>query len=93
MPNFNQNNNRQKNKMNNQFNAVQVVDATGLACPLPLLKLKLGLNQLASGEVIQLLATDAGSQRDVVSFAKLAGHRLVNQQQQDGVFSYWLAKA
>ena len=74
------------------MNETLVVDATHLSCPMPLLKLKLGLNQLASGEIIKLIATDAGSQRDIPAFAKLAGHNLLGQQQQQGVFYYWLAK-
>lgn len=40
------------------------LDASGLNCPLPLLKAKLELNRLASGAVLKVIATDAGSQRD-----------------------------
>ena len=50
------------------------LDATGLSCPLPLLKAKLELNRLVSGAVLKVTATDAGSQRDFRAFARLAGH-------------------
>lgn len=40
------------------------LDASGLNCPLPLLKAKLELNRLPSGGVLKVIATDAGSQRD-----------------------------
>ncbi len=69
------------------------VDASGLNCPLPLLKAKLALNGLASGAVLKVIATDAGSQRDFRAFAKLAGHQLVHEEVGDGVYRYWLRKA
>ncbi len=69
------------------------LDARGLACPLPLLKAKLALNQLGSGQVLKVVATDAGSQRDLNAFARLAGHRMLHEEQQDGEFRYWLQKS
>ncbi|MDE1168032.1 MAG: sulfurtransferase TusA family protein [Pseudomonas sp.] len=69
------------------------LDASGLNCPLPLLKAKLQLNGLGSGAVLKVIATDAGSQRDFRTFAKLAGHTLLHEQVQAGVYTYWLKKA
>ncbi|MEX6504688.1 sulfurtransferase TusA family protein [Pseudomonas zhanjiangensis] len=69
------------------------VDATGLSCPLPLLKAKLELNRLASGAVLKVTATDAGSQRDFRAFAQLAGHHLLREDVDGGVYRYWLRKA
>ncbi len=68
------------------------VDAQGLACPMPLLKAKLALNALPVGGVLKVLATDAGSQRDFHSFAKLAGHCLLHETLEQAVFTYWLRK-
>ncbi|GLK91432.1 sulfurtransferase TusA family protein [Pseudomonas turukhanskensis] len=69
------------------------LDASGLNCPLPLLKAKLELNRLASGAVLKVIATDAGSQRDFRAFATLAGHTLLHEEVVDGVYRYWLRKA
>ncbi|MBX9755242.1 MAG: sulfurtransferase TusA family protein [Pseudomonadaceae bacterium] len=69
------------------------VDASGLSCPLPLLKAKLALNGLASGELLKVTATDAGSQRDFRTFARLAGHELLHEDEAGGVYRYWLRKA
>jgi TusA-related sulfurtransferase len=69
------------------------VDASGLNCPLPLLKAKMELNRLASGAVLKVRATDAGSQRDFRTFAKLAGHTLLLETTEEGVYTYWLRKA
>lgn len=68
------------------------VDAQGLACPMPLLKAKLAMNSMPVGAVIKVLATDAGSQRDFRSFARLAGHSLLHEAVEQAVFSYWLRK-
>ncbi|CAM3724794.1 sulfurtransferase TusA family protein [Pseudomonas wadenswilerensis] len=69
------------------------LDASGLNCPLPLLKAKMELNRLASGAVLKVIATDAGSQRDFRTFAKLAGHTLLLEEVEAGVYRYWLKKA
>ncbi|MCI3944404.1 hypothetical protein K0038_01417 [Pseudomonas syringae] len=69
------------------------LDASGLNCPLPLLKAKMELNGLASGAVLKVIATDAGSQRDFRTFARLAGHALIHEEVEAGVYRYWLRKA
>jgi TusA-related sulfurtransferase len=69
------------------------LDASGLNCPLPLLKAKMELNRLASGAVLKVIATDAGSQRDFRTFARLAGHTLLLEEEEAGVYRYWLKKA
>jgi TusA-related sulfurtransferase len=69
------------------------LDASGLNCPLPLLKAKMELNRLTAGSVLKVTATDAGSQRDFRTFAKLSGHVLLHEESADGVYRYWLRKA
>ena len=69
------------------------VDACGLNCPLPLLKAKMALNGLKSGEVLKVQATDGGSQRDFRTFARLSGHQLIGEEVAGEVFRYWLRKA
>lgn len=69
------------------------LDASGLNCPLPLLKAKMELNKLKSGAVLKVIATDAGSQRDFRTFARLAGHTLLREEDEAGVYRYWLKKA
>ena len=69
------------------------LDAVGLACPMPLLKAKLELNRLARGQVLMVTATDPGSQRDFRSFAQMAGHTLLREEEGEGLYRYWLRKA
>ncbi len=69
------------------------LDAVGLDCPMPLLKAKLELNRMSSGAVLKVITSDPGSQRDFRSFAKLAGHALLHEEVEDGLYRYWLRKA
>ena len=55
-------------------------DASGLACPLPIVKTKKALADMASGQLLKVLATDSGSLRDFQAFAKQTGNELVEQQ-------------
>ncbi|MAY37391.1 sulfurtransferase TusA family protein [Spongiibacter sp.] len=68
------------------------LDARQLDCPLPLLKAKQALNRMGSGEVLEVLATDAGSQRDFAVFARQSGNTLLEQSERDGEFRYVLQK-
>lgn len=77
-----------------EFDQLSVeVNARGLSCPMPLLKMKLALNNLSSGESLGLLATDPGSMRDIKAFADIAGHHLLLAEQQDDDFYYVIQKA
>ena len=55
------------------------VDARGMQCPLPILKAKKALAQMASGELLQVVSTDPNSMRDFQAFAKQTGNELVEQ--------------
>lgn len=68
------------------------IDACGLACPLPLLKAKQGLNSLASGQVLRIQASDPGAQRDIPAFCDISGHQLLYSEASHKLFSYWLQK-
>jgi tRNA 2-thiouridine synthesizing protein A len=56
------------------------LDTRGLNCPLPILKAKKALGELTSGQLLKVVATDAGSVRDFQAFAKQTGNELVEQQ-------------
>jgi len=69
------------------------LDARGLRCPLPLLKAKQALRDMAAGEVLRVLATDAGSVRDFQSYAQLSGQQLLALAESDAVYCYLLKKS
>ncbi|HEX8787768.1 MAG TPA: sulfurtransferase TusA family protein [Telluria sp.] len=68
------------------------LDARGLNCPLPILKAKKALAELASGEVLRIVATDTGSVRDFQAFAKQTGNALLAHTQINGEFTFWLRR-
>ncbi len=68
------------------------VDARELRCPMPLLKAKRALNAMASGQLLRVVATDSGSQRDFRVFAEQSGHALLSSDESDGVYTYLLQK-
>ncbi|MES2935141.1 MAG: sulfurtransferase TusA family protein [Pseudomonadota bacterium] len=57
------------------------LDASGLNCPLPILKAKKALSELQSGQVLRIIATDPGSVRDFQAFAKQTGNELLSQSE------------
>lgn len=68
------------------------IDARGLNCPLPILKAKKALSDMASGEVLKVVATDPGSNRDFQAFARQTGNELVEQQTIGGDFIHLLRR-
>jgi tRNA 2-thiouridine synthesizing protein A len=69
------------------------LDASGLACPLPIVKTKKALGAMNSGQVLRVVATDPGSRPDMVAFAEQTGHELLAQNTQDGKFIFFLKRA
>ncbi|MDD1648881.1 MAG: sulfurtransferase TusA family protein [Methylococcaceae bacterium] len=68
------------------------LDARGLMCPLPLLRLKKALQMLEDGQVVQVLATDPASVLDFGVFIEQTGHALLEQSEETGVFIYLIRK-
>ncbi|HXX84305.1 MAG TPA: sulfurtransferase TusA family protein [Casimicrobiaceae bacterium] len=68
------------------------VDARGLNCPLPILRTKKALNDMASGQVLRILATDPASVRDFEAFTRQTGHQLLRHDEQEGVFVFLLKR-
>jgi tRNA 2-thiouridine synthesizing protein A len=68
------------------------LDTRGLMCPLPLLRLKKGLQTLVSGQVVHVLATDPASMLDFGVFVEQTGHELLQSREVEGVFLYWIRK-
>ena len=56
------------------------IDTRGLNCPLPILKAKKALSDMASGQLLKVVSTDSGSLRDFQAFAKQTGNDLMDQQ-------------
>jgi tRNA 2-thiouridine synthesizing protein A len=68
------------------------LDARGLNCPLPILKAKKALNDMASGQVLRILATDPGSEKDFEAFSRQTGNTLLAHSVTDKEFTFLLKK-
>lgn len=74
------------------MDANKELDTRGLNCPLPILKAKKALADMASGEVLKVVATDPGSVRDFQAFARQTGHELVEQTTTEAEFTHYLRR-
>ena len=68
------------------------LDARQLACPLPLLRAKKSLAQMASGQVLRIVATDKGAPLDFMVFCDNTGNELLSSVEQDGEFIFYLRR-
>jgi tRNA 2-thiouridine synthesizing protein A len=69
------------------------LDARGLNCPLPILRAKKSINELAPGQVLRIVATDPGSVKDFEAFSKQTGNELLESTEENGEFVYLIKKA
>lgn len=70
----------------------QELDASGLNCPLPILRAKKTLGTMASGEVLKIIATDPGSVKDFDAFAKQTGNELLESTEEGGKFLFFIKR-
>lgn len=70
----------------------QVLDAKGLACPMPLIRTKKAIDTLSSGQILEIHATDKGAKNDLAAWAKAGGHELVDHSEEANVLKFWIKK-
>jgi len=68
------------------------LDARGLNCPLPILKTKKSLADMASGQILKVVSTDCGSVKDMQAFANQTGNALVSQTEENGEYLFFMQK-
>ena len=71
----------------------QELDASGLNCPLPILRAKKALTGMESGKVLRIIATDPGSVKDFEAFAKQTGNELLESSEEGGKYIFFIKKA
>ena len=72
--------------------ADQQVDARGLSCPMPIVKTAQAVKTIASGQTLEVLATDPGAVKDFAAWSKSTGNELVEQSADGGVYRFVLRK-
>ncbi|MEJ2346797.1 MAG: sulfurtransferase TusA family protein [Gammaproteobacteria bacterium] len=71
----------------------QELDASGLNCPLPILRAKKSLAAMSSGQVLHVIATDPGAIKDFEAFSKQTGNELLESREDGGKFYFLIKKA
>ncbi len=74
-------------------NPEQQLDARGLSCPLPILRVKKAITDLSHGQILRVLATDPGSVKDFDAFCRQTGNELVSSGQDGGEYVFHIRKA
>ncbi|MEQ6391323.1 sulfurtransferase TusA family protein [Bacillaceae bacterium S4-13-58] len=72
--------------------ADKLLDAKGLACPMPIVKTKKALTEIDAGQILEVHATDKGAKNDLTAWTKSAGHELVQDAEESGVLKFWIKK-
>ncbi|MCU5406284.1 sulfurtransferase TusA family protein [Bacillus cereus] len=75
------------------MNIEQVLDAKGLACPMPIVRTKKAMDTLQTGEVLEVHVTDKGSVKDIPAWANKGGHDIVKHVEEADVLKFWIKKA
>lgn len=75
------------------MNIAKVLDAKGLACPMPIVKTRKAMNDIASGEVLEVVVTDKGAKADLTAWSKSGGHDLLDMSEENDVLTFWIKKA
>ena len=68
------------------------LDTSGLMCPEPVMMLHGKVREMASGELVEVIATDPSTTRDIPKFCHFLGHELVRSEVCDGQFLFWIRK-
>lgn len=68
------------------------VDASGLNCPLPILRCKKGLSDLSASQVLKVISTDPGSVKDFNAFCLQTGHELLQLEEDETSFTFYIKK-
>jgi tRNA 2-thiouridine synthesizing protein A len=74
------------------MNSDKVLDACGLACPMPIVKTRKSIEELTSGQVLEVHATDKGALNDLTAWAKKTGNEMLESKEENGVYKFWIKK-
>lgn len=72
--------------------ADKMVDAKGLACPMPIVRAKKAIDELQTGQIMEVHATDEGAKSDLAAWTKSGSHELLEDTEEEGVLKFWIKK-
>ena len=71
----------------------KVLDAKGMLCPIPVIKARKAIKEIALGEVLQVLATDKGAVKDFEAWSRQTGNDLLDSSEANGVYTFHIRRA
>ncbi|WP_144528362.1 sulfurtransferase TusA family protein [Peribacillus simplex] len=74
------------------MNSDKVLDAKGLACPMPIVKTRKAMNDLQTGQVLEIHVTDKGAKADLAAWTRSGGHELVETAEENDILKFWIRK-
>ena len=75
------------------MNSDKVLDAKGLACPMPIVRTKKTMDTIESGQILEVHVTDKGALADIPAWASSGGHTILEQSEEEGILKFWIQKA
>lgn len=70
----------------------ELLDCSGMSCPMPILKTKKAIDKLASGQVLKMIATDPGAKPDMEAWTKKTGHELLGFEEEGEATAFYIKK-
>jgi tRNA 2-thiouridine synthesizing protein A len=70
----------------------QTLDASGLNCPMPILKTKKALNKMSPGQILEVTSTDVGSVKDLVAFCNQTGNKLLGTVEEGNKYIFTIER-
>jgi len=81
-----------KENVNKELKPSLSIDAVGLYCPMPIVKLKLGLEETNTNEIVELLSDDSGFEEDLLQWCYATGNTLLSVDKEEDVFTAHIKK-
>lgn len=78
--------------MSDQIEVTKVLDTSGKCCPMPMVETNKTLRRMTEGDVLQIIATDPGTQVDIPSWCERTGNELIASNEQENSFTYYVKK-
>lgn len=75
-----------------KMDADDVLDTSGMNCPMPVLKAKMTIKKLDIGKTLKIISTDPGSVKDIPSWASVTGQELLEQTEEGGKFVFYVKR-
>ncbi len=75
-----------------EINATSTLDTSGKCCPMPIVDTNKAIKALAVGDILEIIATDTGTQKDIPSWCERTGQTLLSMTEENGTLHYYVRK-